>query len=179
MRRANSRQIRVYKGRFIGKQLSVGLPGPDAREVSMERETEGRGKEKERKSVHTQGCREQGGRPKCLDYMGKIIWERGSQAPGLESLEWRTGCARWGLRDARRTQKPGPLWYAMYGPQLFVPGLSPSICPRLFCPWWISPFSQAKCHLSEKLRHTPSQWGKSWGGSSTVTRNDMPEKKDC
>ena len=40
------------------------------------------------------------GRPKCLDYIGKSLWGKGSPAPGLESSGLRTESARKGLRDA-------------------------------------------------------------------------------
>lgn len=68
------------------------------------REREGRGN---REKASAERRRE---RPRCLDYRGKSHWERGSPAPGLKGLGQRAGYARSGLRDARRTRRPGPLW---------------------------------------------------------------------
>jgi hypothetical protein len=33
-------------------------------------------------------------RPKCLDHIGKNLWEKGSPAPGLESSGWEAGYVR-------------------------------------------------------------------------------------
>jgi hypothetical protein len=48
----------------------------------------GEGEEKERKRVHTERetkKREKERRPKCLDYIWKSLWGKGSPAPGLKS----------------------------------------------------------------------------------------------
>ena len=76
---------------FVGKLLSGKFTGPKDPGQGSPHWTVRKGEEKERKSVHTQGCREQGGRPKCLDYIGRSLCGKGSPAPGLESSRLRAG----------------------------------------------------------------------------------------
>ena len=57
----------------------------------------GEGKYKEKKVVHAErdaAKKRERGRPKCLDYIGRSLWGKGSQAPGLESSKLGTECAR-------------------------------------------------------------------------------------
>lgn len=59
----------------------MGVGGGGERAQCAEREEEEREKE---------GTR----RPKCLDYIRKILWGKGSTAPGLECSRLRGGCTR-------------------------------------------------------------------------------------
>jgi hypothetical protein len=56
----------------------------------MKRETEGKGRERENAQ---EGRERENKNAKCLDYIGKSLWVRGSLAPGLE-ISGQTG---WGL----------------------------------------------------------------------------------
>lgn len=60
------------------------VPRNKAREVAVGRETEERGKRKRERETFREREREKG-RPKCLGYIGKGYWWRGSPAPQLES----------------------------------------------------------------------------------------------
>lgn len=93
----------------------------------MRRETDERGKrEREREHAHRGREERREERQKCLAYIGKCLWGRGITAPGLKHSGQRAGYTRYGLRDAARTWRPGPLQYAKYAPQLFVQGLKPN-----------------------------------------------------
>lgn len=89
MKQANSSQIKIYKGRFIGRQILGRFTGP---KEQGQRSCHGKGdrkegQEKSRKSMYKQGERENAeayGRPQCVDYIRRSFWERGSPAPGLE-----------------------------------------------------------------------------------------------
>ena len=85
-------RLDYIKCRFIGKLLSGKLLAPrkEAREVTMGiRE---RAPKQRKKSRRRRERRER--KPKCLDYIGKSLWGKGSPAPGLESSGLGAGYAR-------------------------------------------------------------------------------------
>ena len=86
MKGANSSQIKLYIGRFIGKLLPHGFTAP--KEGVREEGDRGEAEKIERKNMlheereRKKTEREREERPKCLNYKGKSVWERGSPAPG-------------------------------------------------------------------------------------------------
>ena len=67
--------------------MSSVAPRIETRKVSVER------KERETGNGAERGEGEEE-RPKCLDYIGRSIWGKGSPAPGLESSRLGSGFAR-------------------------------------------------------------------------------------
>jgi hypothetical protein len=99
-------RFEYIKGRLIGKLLLGEFTGPKdqgqgSHHGSWGREIKRKGKHAERK-----GKEKKRERPKYLHYIGKILWEKGSPASGLES----SGLAQdMPGRDARRTLWSGLL----------------------------------------------------------------------
>lgn len=88
VKRGDPNQIKVYKGRFVGKQISVGYTGLKARGVSMERETEGRGKRKRERECtfwERENAESEGKETKMSGLYKKEHWGRGSPGRVLES----------------------------------------------------------------------------------------------
>ena len=114
-------RLEYIKGRFIGKLLSGEFTGPKDWGQRSHHWDRRRGRGRERECV--QGEEKETGweKPKCLDYIGRILWRKGSPAPRLKSSGFGAGHSRQELRDAGRTWRPGLLWcvkYALQSPVL-------------------------------------------------------------
>lgn len=66
-------------------------PRTKARKLTWKGREKGEERGEESERVHTQ--REGEEMPKCLDYIGKGLWVKGSPAPRLESSGLGAGCA--------------------------------------------------------------------------------------
>ena len=82
----------------------------------------GEGETERKGQAHRQRRGEEKKKPKCLDYIGRILWRKGSPAPRLKSSGFGAGHSRQELRDAGRTWRPGLLWCVKYAPQSLVLG---------------------------------------------------------
>jgi hypothetical protein len=92
MRLANSSQIEVYKGRFIGKQLSGKFTCPKERgqEVAMGRETEGR-PHTDRERENAEGVREKRGETKMSGLNREELLEEGKASPWVGKFRVECG----------------------------------------------------------------------------------------
>jgi hypothetical protein len=86
-------RLEYIKGRFIGKLFSGKLAGP--KDQGSHHGERGRWEAKEREKGQAQREKDKRReRAKCLDYIGRSLWGKDSQAPGLESSELGAGYAR-------------------------------------------------------------------------------------
>ena len=95
MKCTSTNQIRLNVDVLGNCSLTSSLaPRTKAREDSMGRRGKvGKDKEREKGAYAQREEREQE-RPKCLDYIGRSIWGKGSPAPGLESSRLGSGFDR-------------------------------------------------------------------------------------
>lgn len=111
----------------MGSHSQVGslVPWTEAWEVTLGRGTE----EGVRERAHTSGRQnEESKRPKCLYFIGKNVWGRGSPAPG-----WRESYGQLGTKGSWKNHDPRSTLYVKYAPQLFVLDLNPNRSVSFFC----------------------------------------------